>query len=143
MAVHFLTMEVIIMPSAENHEKQLLNNYLNPFNVQAQNAYLVKRYLKLVLNKDIFLLAKSSNSILERFMILYIRFVEFIANNVMINSIQNMSNKEKFIYFLTYCMYKCKRIVIQEIVMYIRRSIFVIIFPLQFNCCCKYTEDQY
>ena len=50
------------MPSAENHEKQLLNNYLNPFNVQAQNAYLVKRYLKLVLNKDIFLLAKSSDS---------------------------------------------------------------------------------
>ena len=33
-------------------------------------------------------------------MILYIRFVEFIANNVMINFIQNMSNKEKFIYFL-------------------------------------------
>ena len=59
------------MPSAENHEKQLLNNYLNPFNVQAQNAYLVKRYLKLVLNKDIFLLVKSSNSILERFDLIY------------------------------------------------------------------------
>ena len=54
----FLTMEVIIMPSAENHEKQLLNNYLNPFNVQAQNAYLVKRYLKLFLRKDISFIRK-------------------------------------------------------------------------------------
>ena len=32
--LYILTMEVIIMPSAENHEKQLLNNYLNPFNVK-------------------------------------------------------------------------------------------------------------
>ena len=46
------------MPSAENHEKQLLNNYLNPFNVQAQNAYLVKRYLKLALNRDISIIRK-------------------------------------------------------------------------------------
>ena len=41
----FLTMEVIIMPLAENHEKQLPNNYLNPFNVQVQKCVFGKKYL--------------------------------------------------------------------------------------------------